>query len=253
MFHFFNRKKTPLTDIIPHDFIDFHTHLLPGIDDGSKNLDESVSLIKRMNGYGIRNFICTPHIMEGVWFNTPTIINKKLIELKSYLKSLEISDISITAAAEYMVDGNFNNLLKSKELITLDGEHILIELPYFNLPYKVYEILFNIQMAGYKPILAHPERYVYLHKNYTEYQKLKDAGCIFQLNLLSLSTHYGKHIQTIALKLLKDNLIDLVASDVHNHRHLDSLESIDNPSIVKLVKPLLKKNILDYNCPFSTS
>jgi len=246
MFHFFNSKKTPLTAIIPHDFIDFHTHILPGIDDGSKNLEESVSLIKRMNTYGIRNFICTPHIMEGVWPNTPTIINKKLIELKNHLKNLEISDVSITAAAEYMVDGNFNNLLKSNQLLTLDGKHILIELPYFNLPYKVYEILFNIQMAGYKPILAHPERYVYLHNNYTEYQKLKDAGCIFQLNLLSLSTHYGKHIQTIAIKLLKDNLIDLVASDVHNQKHLDTLESINNPKIVNLITPLLNQQILKF-------
>jgi len=244
MLNFFKNNKIPLTNFFPPDYTDMHNHILPGIDDGAKNLDESVSLIQRMRGYGIKKIICTPHIMEGVWENTPEIINQKLHELKIHLNKLDITDISIAVAAEYMIDGNFNNLLKSKKLLTLDGSKILIELPYFNVPIKLYEILFNIQIAGYKPILAHPERYVYLHTNYAEFQKLKDVGCLFQLNLLSLSTYYGTQVQAIALKLLKDNLIDGVASDVHNNRHLNYLESIHKPSIVKLVEPLLNKNIL---------
>ncbi|PCH49978.1 MAG: histidinol phosphatase [Flavobacteriaceae bacterium] len=244
MLNFFKNKKTPLTNLFPPDFMDMHNHILPGIDDGAKNLEESVSLIQRMRGYGIKKFTCTPHIMEGVWENTPEIINQKLHELKTHLNTQNITDISITAAAEYMIDGNFNTLLKSKKLLTLNDTKILIELPYFNVPIKLYEILFNIQIAGYQPILAHPERYMYLHNNYAEFQKLKDAGCLFQLNLLSLSACYGTQIKAIAIKLLKDNLIDGVASDAHNNKHLNYLESIHKPSIVKLVEPLLNKNIL---------
>lgn len=244
MLSFFTKDTTALTSIFPENFIDIHLHLLPGIDDGAKNMNESVELIKRLRGYGIKYFITTPHIMEDVWDNNPTIIQHKLNELTAHLTAIGITDVHIRAAAEYMLDTNFNSLLKNKNLLTLKDSFILIEIPYLNAPINLYEILFNIQIQGYKPILAHPERYGFYHQNFKEYQKLKDAGCFFQLNLLSLSKYYGKSVNNIALKLVQENMYDFAATDTHHERHLDFLEKITNTKILKLVSPILENNAL---------
>jgi len=241
---FFNNPKKSITALFPENFVDIHNHLIPGIDDGAKSLDESVTLIKRMHNYGIKNFICTPHIMSVLYENTPEIINEKLSILQHHLSNIGLSDIKISAAAEYMLDDNFETLLKEKKLLPLKDNMILVELSYLNPPLNLYEVIFNIQIAGYKPVLAHPERYSFFHKNYNEYLKLKEAGCLFQLNLLSLSNYYGKETKKIALKLLEDKLIDFAGSDTHHEKHLNALETINNPAIIKLITPVLKNNSL---------
>ncbi len=238
----FFRNKTPLIKEFPSNFIDIHSHLLPNIDDGSKSFEEAANLIKRLYSYGIKNFVTTPHIMDGIWNNTPTIINNKLFELTDYLKKQGITGINMSAAAEYMLDSNFEKLLKSEKLLTIKDAYILVELSYLNPPINLKEILFDIQIAGYTPILAHPERYSFYHKNYNEYLKLKEAGCLFQLNLLSLSNYYGSDVNNIAKKLLQDNLIDFTGTDTHNNRHLNTLETINNSQIIKLIKPVLENN-----------
>ncbi|WP_298287206.1 CpsB/CapC family capsule biosynthesis tyrosine phosphatase [uncultured Lutibacter sp.] len=238
------KKKTPIIHLFPKEFVDIHCHLLSNIDDGTKSLNEAISLIKRMHNYGIKNFICTPHIMGGVWENSKESILTKLTELQNELNLQGLKDISIKAAAEYMLDENFDKLLKTKDLLTLKDHFILIELSYFNPPLNLYEQLFNIRIAGYKPILAHPERYSYFHHNFEEYSKLKEAGCLFQLNLLSLSKYYGESIQKTAFKLLKQGFIDFVGTDTHNNRHLNYLEKINNVKAVKMVRPILKNNVL---------
>lgn len=243
MLSFFNNPKNTLTSIFPDNFVDIHAHLLHGIDDGAKNMEESMAMIKRMYSYGIKNFITTPHIMEGIWENTPSGIHQKLGEIANRLKKEGLQDVTIRAAAEYMLDSNFEQLLKEKKLLTLKDNIILVELSYQSVPFNLYELLFQIQMAGYKPLLAHPERYSYFHNNYKEYQKLKDVGCAFQLNLLSLSNYYGNQVQRTATKLLKDNMFDFVGTDTHHLRHLDYLEKITNTKTLKLVSPLLQNNL----------
>ena len=240
MFSFLNKKK--LTNLFPDSYIDFHNHLLPNIDDGSKGFEESLKLINKLSSYGIKNFVCSPHIMESVWENTPDIINLKLFELQDILKKQNVTDIKIRAAAEYMMDHNFKKLLKSKKLLTIKNDYILVEMSFISPPLNLYDILFDIQIAGYKPILAHPERYSFFQNNFEEYHKLKNAGCKFQLNLLSLSNYYGPDVLKTSKKLLKNNLIDFTGTDTHNMRHLDFLESINNTSLLKLVKPILKNN-----------
>tara|TARA_R110001583_G_scaffold50469_5_gene157547 strand:+ start:16480 stop:17235 length:756 start_codon:yes stop_codon:yes gene_type:complete len=241
MFSFFKIKKN-LTSQFPTDFVDIHSHLLPNIDDGSKSFEESASLIKRLNSYGIKNFVTTPHIIDGVWNNSLATINTKLFELTDYLTKQGIRDIQIRAAAEYMLDSNFEVLLQSKKLLTIKDPYILIEFSYINPPINLKELLFKIQIAGYQPILAHPERYSFFHKNYKEYFKLKESGCFFQLNLLSLSNYYGSEVNKIAKRLLKDNLIDFAGTDTHNHRHLDALETITNSKLIQLILPVLENN-----------
>jgi len=242
MLQFFKNKNRPITKIFPSDFVDIHSHLLPAVDDGSKSFEESLGLLKRMHSYGIKKIILTPHIMEGVWDNSALKLKNQYNELNDYLKKINFTAVTLHLAAEYMLDANFNTLLKTEKLLTIKDNYLLIEMSYISAPINLYETIFAIQMAGYKPILAHPERYAFFHQNYQAYLKLKEVGCLFQLNLLSLSNYYGKDVTTIAKKLLKDNLIDFAGSDTHHDRHLNYLEGIKNPTLLKLLKPVLENN-----------
>lgn len=242
MLSYFKKNKQTITTLFPDNYVDIHSHLLPNIDDGAKSFEEATALIKKLYSYGIKNFVTTPHIMDGVWENTPQNINQKLFELTNYLKTQQINDVKIRAAAEYMIDANFEKLLQKKELLTIKDNYILVELSYFNPPINLKEILFNIQIAGYQPVLAHPERYTFYHSNYKEYFNLKESGCLFQLNLLSLTQHYGSKITKIAERLLKDNLIDFTGTDTHNQHHLNVLDTINNRKLLKLVTPILDNN-----------
>lgn len=244
MLSLFKKNKTPLIALFNNSFIDIHSHLLPAIDDGSKSFEQSLALIKRMQQFGINNFVATPHIMDGVWNNTSASINQKLYELKDYLSKHSAHPLQLRAAAEYLLDSNFEKLLETEKLLCIKDDYILVELSYLNPPINLKELLFKIQIAGYKPILAHPERYLFYHTNFSEYLKLKEAGCSFQLNLLSLSTYYGKGVQNIAKKLLKEGLVDFVGTDTHSNRHLDFLESINDQKLVKLVQPVIENNSL---------
>ncbi|WP_372770589.1 tyrosine-protein phosphatase, partial [Lutibacter sp.] len=201
-----------------------------------------VALLRRMHGYGIKHIICTPHVMESVWENTSENIQRQLDALNSHLKRIEFNDITVHAAAEYMLDANFDHLLKTEKLRTLKDNYILVELSFLSAPVNLYETLFNIQIAGYKPVLAHPERYSYFHNSMEEYVKLKAAGCLFQMNLLSLSNYYGPKVHAVAIHLLKQQLIDFTGTDTHKQQHLDFLEKIDLGKKIRLIAPVLKAN-----------
>lgn len=236
---FFKKKEIPLPDFFPEGFIDIHSHLLPGIDDGAPNLDTSIDLIQKMSSFGIKNFITTPHILGDVYPNTPEIIKNKLQLVQDELKKRNITDITIDAAAEYMMDEQFSILLEKGEILTLKDNFILVEMSYFSPPINLYEIIYQTQLKGYKPVLAHPERYFTYHNNFEQYYKLKTAGCLFQLNLLSLTEQYGKHVQKTTTKLLKENLYDFVGSDVHHQNHLHLLQKISSTKNLKSIEHLL--------------
>jgi len=240
---FFKKKKIPLNEFFPQGFVDIHSHLLPGIDDGAKDMETSIALIQKMASYGIKNFITTPHILGDVYPNTPEVIKRKLKEVTDELKKRNLLDISISAAAEYMMDEKFTDLIEKEQLLTLKDNLVLVEMSYFSPPINLYEILFQLQLKGYKPILAHPERYNTYHNNFKEYYKLKRAGCLFQLNLLSLTEHYGKHIQKTTEKLLKENMYDLVGTDAHHHQHLETLQKIGTLKNLKSIEDLMKSTI----------
>jgi protein-tyrosine phosphatase len=242
MLHFFTKNKILNTPLFSASYIDIHSHIIPGIDDGSKNTDESVALLKRMQEMGIQHFVFTPHIMEGVWENSSEKIKQHFLVLKEHLATTTLKNINIRYAAEYMLDINFSNLVTNKDVLPIKDNKILVEMSYQNPPINLYEQLFQIQIAGYQPILAHPERYNFLHQNFKEYQKLKDAGCLFQLNLLSLTHYYGKQVANIALKLCENNMIDFVGSDTHHQKHLNALESLNTKKIRRILAPLLEKN-----------
>ena len=238
----FFKKKIPLTDFFTDGFVDIHSHLLPGIDDGAKDMDTSIALLLKMASYGIKNFITTPHVLGSVYPNSSEVIKQKLAAVKKELEKREIKDISIQAAAEYMLDEEFSALLDQKDILVLKDNYILVEMSYFSAPINLYELLFEIQLKGYKPVLAHPERYNFYHTDFKSYYKLKQAGCLFQLNLLSLTDQYGKGVQKTSEKLLKENLYDFVGTDTHHQNHLELLPKIGTKKTLEKIKHLLNNN-----------
>lgn len=240
---FFKSKKIPLNEFFPKGFIDIHSHLLPGIDDGAIDLNNSIELIQKMSLFGIKNFITTPHILGEIHPNTPEIIRGKLAAVKKELINRNMEDISIKASAEYMIDENFAAILdEDKEILTLKDNLVLVEMSYFSPPRNLFEILFQLGLKGYKPVLAHPERYISYHNNFRIFQKLKNAGCLFQLNLLSLTEHYGIGVQKTAYKLISDNLYDFVGTDTHHQNHLELLQKIATKKNFKKIEQLLQQN-----------
>ena len=240
---FFKKKEMPLIDFFPEGFVDIHSHLLPGIDDGAKNLDKSIELILKMRSYGIKNITTTPHVLGDVYPNSSNTIKEKLQEVKEELIKREIKDISINAAAEYMMDEQFSKLLENDDILTLKDNFVLVEMSYFSAPINIYEILFEIQLKGYKPVLAHPERYNFYHNDFNQYHRLKKAGCLFQLNLLSLTEQYGKGVQKISERLLKESLYDFAGTDTHHQNHLTLLKKIGTQKNNTKIKHLLDNNI----------
>ena len=241
---FFKKKEIPLQEVFPEGFVDIHSHLLPGIDDGAKDIENSISLISKMYSYGIKNFVTTPHVLGDVYPNSSDTIKNKLEEVKIALKENGFNDISIRAAAEYMMDECFVERLKVDDILALKDNYILVEMSYFNAPYNLYDILFDIQLKGYKPVLAHPERYNFYHSDFQNFYKLKKAGCVFQLNLLSLTEQYGKGVQKTAQKLLSEGMYDFVGTDTHHHNHLKLLQKIGTVKTKKQIEKLLDNNIM---------
>mgnify|MGYP000459528470 CR=1 FL=1 len=242
MVSFFSRKKY-LVDLL-EGFVDMHNHLLPGIDDGAKNVDESVHLIQGFSEFGVKNFIATPHIMHNYYDNNPETIQKALSLLQQELKRNELSDISITAAAEHMIDSNFETILSQNTVMPMQKDHLLIEMSYLQRPINFDESIIAIAHHRFFPILAHPERYNFLHGRKKKYGKLKQRGILFQLNMLSLSEFYNKEVQKVAFKLLEEGMIDFIGSDVHNLDQLNSLKKITlNKKTKAMLLPIIEDTI----------
>lgn len=224
MFSFF-QKKHFLKDHL-EDFVDIHNHILPGIDDGATDVEESIDLINGFQQLGINHFIATPHVMNDYYPNTPARIEKARLALTTELERRGMKEITIKAAAEYMMDQAFLELIEKEKLLTLKDNMVLVEMSYFQPPINLNEILFKLQTAQYKPVLAHPERYAFFHsRSLNKYSELKSRGCLFQLNALSLVGHYGKNMQEIAFRLLEEEMIDFLGTDTHQMRHLEKLSA----------------------------
>lgn len=218
---FFSKKKTVLKDLIPDNHIDIHSHLLPGIDDGARTFEDTLGLVQALQCFGVSQFITTPHTMYHVWDNT----RESILSVKDQtVLELEKKDINIPfrAASEYLMDDQFVKLFQEGDLLTLKDNYVLVEMSYINAPMQLYNILFDLQVAGYIPVLAHPERYTFYHNNFDEFLKLKRVGCLFQLNLLAVVGYYGEGVAKIAEQLLQKGMYDFAGSDVHHSKHIDA-------------------------------
>ncbi len=240
MFGFFKNKNKTLKEIIPANFIDIHSHLLYGLDDGSKSLNETKQLIADLQKFGFSQFIVTPHTTPLVWENTKDGILNQHQKVKNEL-GMVASDFRV--ASEYLIDDSFLKRLENERLLTLKDNYVLIEMSYINPPIHLYEIIMELNSQGYQPVLAHPERYNFYKSDYDSFKRLKNAGCLFQMNMLSSTGYYGMGITTIADYLLKENMYDFAGSDVLLQRHINDFSSELKVKNVDAFESLLFKNV----------
>ena len=200
-----------------------HCHILPGIDDGSPDIETSVRLVKQMKEMGIRRIITTSHVTESTFENTPETIGKAYDLLRSALDK-EGVEMEIHTSAEYRMDEFFLSQIKSNNLLPFPEDYILIENSFFQPYWEIKELIFDLKMKGYTPILAHPERYAYYHKTPNVYKELYDYGCLYQVNILSLSGYYYQNVKDVAWKLLNDGMVAFIGSDIHHERHTQHIK-----------------------------
>lgn len=226
MFSFFkNFSSDPKVQDFSFIGTDIHSHLIPGIDDGCSSIENSLASIRSLKELGFTKIITTPHVMAEVYPNTPGIIQEGLTKLKEALKENEI-EIEIEVAAEYKMDENFNTLVENDDLLTFGDKHLLVEFSFVASPMNLESTIFKLRTKGYRPILAHPERYMYLADNLEKFEELKALGCHLQLNLMSLVNQYGGLAKEIALKLLDKNMYDFFGTDLHRPEDVRILRKV---------------------------
>ncbi|WP_289644546.1 tyrosine-protein phosphatase [Maribacter aestuarii] len=246
MFDFFSKKYYLVDEL--DGFVDIHNHIIPGIDDGAKNVQESVSLIKAFGAIGVENFICTPHIMSNYYPNDSNSIFEALDLLHIELERIGLKDVTLRASAEHMIDANFENLVQENKVLTLDENYLLMEMSYLQKSINFKQAVGKVKEKRLFPILAHPERYVYMHGSMSNYQKIKEQGVLFQLNMLSLGDYYGGEVKKATVQLLKSNQIDFIASDVHNERQFIYLKELTlSKNLLELVRPVIERTKYNFN------
>jgi protein-tyrosine phosphatase len=209
---------------------DMHSHLIPAIDDGSPDLATSVEMIKSLSELGYKKLITTPHILWEMYPNTPDKISSGINEVRKAIDDAGIK-VELHAAAEYYIDDHFEEDLKNKApLLPISSTMVLVEMSMVNAPMDIMDILFEMQMQNYQPVIAHPERYIYLLRNKQFFEKLKDAGYLFQLNLLSLTGYYGVTVKELAEYLIKQDYYDLAGTDAHSPKHIEALQKLASSS-----------------------
>lgn len=226
---FFFRKKR-VTDFLKAIGTDIHSHLVPGVDDGSQDRQTSLSFIEQLQELGLTKIITTPHIMTELYPNSLQTLSAPFDQLKD-------APLPVHLAAEYYMDETFNGLMEAP-LLTLNGELVLVEISFISEPFQLLSWLFDIQTKGYRPVLAHPERYSYFHDRPEVYRDIRSRGVDLQVNLLSLTGYYGRHIQQAAWWLIEHQLVDFIGTDLHHQRHMRAIRAISEDK--KLVKLLLE-------------
>lgn len=220
---------------------DMHSHLIAGVDDGSKSIEESVQLVKELSDLGFKKLITTPHIMSDFYKNTPEIIFGGLEKVREAIKEACLP-VTISAAAEYYLDDGFVQKLENEKLLCIKDNYLLFEISYVNMPENMMEIIFRMQVQGYKPIMAHPERYPFWFNNFDFYKSLRDQGVLLQLNVNSLSGYYGPEAKRTAEKMIDLELVDMIGTDTHAMKHIKALHKCTKE---KYFKKLLEFNLLN--------
>ncbi|MFN8437365.1 MAG: CpsB/CapC family capsule biosynthesis tyrosine phosphatase [Cytophagales bacterium] len=240
---FGSKKAIQVEDTIK---VDMHNHLIYGVDDGAKILEDSLELIQGMMKLGRKKIIMTPHIMSDFYKNDASTIVPVLQILKDKVQELQW-DVQLEAAAEYYLDETFIRMIENEEpVLTFGKNYLLFETAFLNEPPQLKSVIFEMKSRGIKPVFAHPERYLYLHQNFKKYENLWERDIGFQINILSLSGYYSPEIKKIAEKLIDAKMVNFVSSDCHNIRHLEALkEAIHSKYYQKLLElPLLNNTLL---------
>lgn len=202
---------------------DFHSHIIPGIDDGAQTIEDSIDLIKGLMELGFKKIITTPHCMVDYYRNTPEIIKNGLAKVQAEIEKQNLN-VVLEAAAEYYVDDDFERKINAGEILTFGNNYVLFELPFLSEPPNLAQVIFTLQSMGYRPILAHPERYGFYYNDFEKYQDFVDRGVYLQVNLMSLMGHYSPETKKNAEKLIERGLVSFIGSDLHNVRQLELLK-----------------------------
>ncbi len=216
---------SPAAEAAPAITTDLHSHLIPGIDDGAKSMEESIEMIDSFVAQGYTKLITTPHIMSHRYPNTRAVLEAGAEALRKELHARNIV-IEIEVASEYYLDETVMALVEERDIMTFGDNYMLFEMSYVHPLHHLEEMVFEIKVAGYKPVLAHPERYVYMHDDFSKYERLKEKGLLFQVNIPSFGGYYSKPIQKVAKKIAEAGMIDFLGSDAHKIRHLHALEQV---------------------------
>ena len=236
---FFNSKKKSGY----HDFstigVDMHSHLIPGVDDGAKDVVDSVQLISGLKDLGFSTLYTTPHTLQDIHPNSKETLMAGYHRLEGQLPE----GISLHLSSEYYMDDHFQDQLTADGLMPLPGNRVLLEFSQISKPHNIEEVIFDLGIKNYQVILAHPERYLFFHKHFEYFKRIKEMGVELQVNALSLTDHYGKHIRSIAEKLIEKDMIDFIGTDTHHVRHLGGLKNVpQSKHFARLVDSGLLKN-----------
>ena len=231
-FDLFKKKSSLLSGEVLKGITDRHSHILFGVDDGIKTIEESLHVLGFLESEGVAELWCTPHIMEDVP-NPTEKLRARFEEIKAAYKG----KIKLNLAAEYMLDTLFEERFSSGDLLTMEDETLLLETSTWNPPAGFYDILRKVQKAGYRPLLAHPERYRYL--NEPAYERLHKMGIQFQLNLGSIVGYYGETAMKKAQWMLEQGWYSEIGTDCHRSTSLN--EQLNRVVLKKDTLELLKK------------
>jgi len=222
------QKKATFPQI--HFAADHHCHLLPGVDDGVKSLQDTVSILEAMRDQGIKSVTFTPHMQSEIFpDNTEDHIRQKYEQCIKELPEELLSSIDISLAGEYMVCPDFDSR-DPKNLLQFEKGSVLIEMSYLYESRNIEQALFNIGMNGIHPVIAHPERYLYLSNNLSRFERFHDMGASFQLNLLSLGGAYGRPSIRILNYILENGWYTHIGSDTHSIAHFDNIVNMHFPA-----------------------
>ncbi len=240
MFSFFFKKEKIISSPLRADI---HSHLIPAIDDGVTSLEKAREVILKLQESGYKKIITTPHIISDTYKNTPEIISEGLKELHFFLQKNNI-DIKVEAAAEYYLDTwLIKEVNEGNSLLIFGDKYFLFEMNYVTEPYQLNDFIFSLTTKGYKPVLAHPERYQFMTLEKAE--DLRQRGVLLQLNILSLIGFYSKPVQSMANKLVDKGFVDFLGSDCHNLRQASLIpEAFKNKYLKKALNLPLYNNLL---------
>ena len=238
--NFFGNKPSSQSSLQVVDYsamaVDIHSHLIPGIDDGVKTMEDSIENLKRFEQLGFKKIITSPHVMGDGYTNSTATILAGRDKVRQAIKENGIN-LEFDAIAEYYLDETMYEKIEKKDLLSIGNEKfVLVELSYLTKANNVSDLLYKLQLAGFRVILAHPERYPFYHeKDFDSYQSLKDRNIYFQINLMSLVGKYGKPAKAIAERLIDENMVDFTGTDLHNIRQMETIEACISEKYVQKI------------------
>jgi len=242
VFSFFKKDKAPQATPVQ---VDMHSHLIPGIDDGVRTPEEALEVILEFKKLGYTKLITTPHVMSDTYRNTSAGIHQGLATLRRFLEEQQVN-ITIEAAAEYYLDESFTRMLQANEpLLTFGKNYLLFETNFLNEPLDLKDFVFMAASRGYKPVLAHPERYIYLQNNPAKIEDLVNRGVLMQVNIASITGYYSKAALTTAQRIIDQKMIHFLGSDCHSQKHLQQVAAAQRSKYFQkaLNLPLLNNSL----------